>query len=175
MTNKMVDFQKSQAMPDRPGLETVVALVLALLPIIAVAILVVSGFGRTQSPALVNETEDAFDYEAAASFSALRWRAMAAFYEGHGLLTRSTADQVNIAPSWDVVQAERLEAERQMALLRRYTTAPGWEQALTDEQAAAAQPAEDYAYYTERYWKHAAESSLNAREADWLDLRHHRR
>lgn len=163
MSNGSVDFQKSKAMPPRIEKDLVIAIVLAMLPILLVAALIVTGNGRDQEAGAIAPVESsalsdgsslakepasivelpavAFDYEAAAELSALRWQAMAEFYETNGLLTRA-------APQFN-------------ADLDRFTVAPNAEQAREYEalrsERGAVPAADDYAYYTERYWKLAEE------------------
>ncbi len=158
MDNKSVDFQKSKAMP-RIEKDLVIAVVLALLPIILVAVLIVTGNGRSQEsetnvpaasssalegpsyardPAwLVELPGDSFDYEAAAELSAMRWREMARFYEKNGLLTRGAPqfnadlDRFTTAPNAEQARAYESVMAREAAEAQsnRYLTEPGWLQA----------------------------------------------
>ena len=54
---------------------------------------------------------DAFDYERAADISAIRWQAMANYYEEHGLLTRD---------DFDYMQAADISAMRWQAMANYY-------------------------------------------------------
>ncbi len=158
MDNKSVDFQKSKAMP-RIEKDLVIAVVLALLPIILVAVLIVTGNGRSQEaetnvpavsssalegpsyardPAwLVELPGDSFDYEAAAKLSAARWREMGRFYEKNGLLTRGAPqfnadlDRFTTAPNAEQARAYESVMAREAAEAQsnRFLTEPGWLQA----------------------------------------------
>lgn len=116
-----VDFQKSQVMPGRPQRDTVIALALALLPIIAVAAVLLfrnqsggeaapvvpaessilsDGPSLAKEPAsILEESAAAFDYEAAARLTALRWQAMADYYRDNGLLTRDLSGAEAVDPA----------------------------------------------------------------------------
>jgi hypothetical protein len=165
VSNKAVDFHKSPAMPGRPGKDLVIAILLASLPVVIVAALIVTGYGRGADAEAVVPAESsllsdvpavtgnpappaaAFDYEAAANLSAARWRAMGEFYERNGMLAGDPA----------AAQAADVQTGR-------YLTEPGWLQAREYETSGinpgAIPDAEEDAYYTERYWKLAEPSIL---------------
>lgn len=111
MSNGAVDSQKSKATSPRIAKNLIIAALLALLPIALIAALIVSSNSRDQearsiapaeSSAVTDSLTDAgesgdlvdslaadFDYEAADELWALRWKAMAEFYEAMGMLTHA--------------------------------------------------------------------------------------
>lgn len=192
MGSRLTEFSGSGTMagPQKRGL--LIALLLAALPVIAVAAIIITGdrnevvevessvssidladrkffnqpFGSGISRAwagnlAINPADRKFLDAPAGSGSALgsqsltaselsilRWRAMGLFYEKNGLLTRDS--EAMIAPSG---LAEALSAERYNRLGEdSQTNSPP----VIKQEAAPVEP--EYAYYTERYWKMAAES-----------------
>jgi len=141
---------------------------LAALPVIAVAAFL---FGRDagQDAAPVVESVPAvvpFDYDEAAELSALRWQAMATYYEQHGLLLSDVAGSEGAARSAAQVEPSWLQSGIHLPdgivpekALVESVTEPYWLQARTYEnKAGQAAAVEVDAYYTEKYWKMAAEA-----------------
>lgn len=162
---KAVDFQKSQVMPGRPKRDTVIALALALLPIIAVAAVLLIGDRSGGEAATVAPVAPAaaFDYDEAAQLSAQRWQAMADYYRDNGLLTRDASD----AEAVDPADIKFLNGSYRLGLppaqfkladeSEAYFTQKYWDMAA--EKATVEQAEENAAYFTEKYWLMAAEKA----------------
>jgi len=112
-------------MNQKVGLQQTFTALLALLVVGAIALLVVNGGNLAAIPVALNLSlgeadvapAEAFDYARAADVSAMRWEAMASYYEAQGLLTRDAFDYEqaaeNVAYRWNAMA----EAYRRNGLL----------------------------------------------------------
>lgn len=178
MGSQLSEFKGTGTMagPQKHGL--LIAILLAALPVIAVAALLV--YNDRQSPvevtapvAAVDPADRKFFDQAASSLGSralsaseltgLRWQAMVRFYEKNGLLTRETAaavdpadvkffDQAASSPDSAALPAGELSGLRWQAMAKFYKK----NGLLINEPEASVAP--EYAFYTERYWRMAEES-----------------
>lgn len=171
MSNGSVDFQKSKAMPPRTEKDWVIVVVLALLPVILVAALIVTGNGRGQEAEVVAPEESSLARELSSFVEApagdFDYEEMAEFYEANSLLTRgdprsnTDLDQFTVAPNAEQASAYESGAARAAAVDQAYRSLieSGSLQARDYEalqsKRGAVLPEEEYAFYTERYWNAA--------------------
>lgn len=128
-------------MNEKFSYEQTIPLVIGLLLVVAIALLTLN-LGDLPAirlaPALSDNlsaaaSDEVFDYERAADISAMRWQAMASFYDAQGLLTRD---------DFDYEQAAENSAYRWQAMAHFYQA----QDLLTRDDFDYAQAAENSAY-----------------------------
>lgn len=165
--SQLSKFEESEAKAGRAAREVLIVVLLAALPVLAVAAFLI-GRDAGQDAAPVVEGVSAvvpFDYDEAAELSALRWQAMAKFYEQNGLLLSDVAaseetarSAARVEPSWLQSGIHLPDGVVPEKALVEPVTEPYWLQAWTYEnKAGQAAAAEADATYTEQYWKLADE------------------